>query len=536
MKQEIINEIDKLKKAIKKEKLIFLIGAGISFESPANLTTWPQLSSLKMLTTLDSNEEQLIKDKLRPEIYFQLLYNIIGKRGIFPLEIVNPEEINSKERLAYPNIIHKFLAKILKKGHIVLTTNFDNLIEIAYQELFNEKELKVIIYDEQFQTLLNKKNSLKSGVLIKIHGSFVDPSGNNTHDSIVAILQQLQKEIPYFKRKVLQKLITQYNFVVLGYSGRDDFDLFSFLLKPPDNRKIWWISHIEAIEDKWEILYKNELKRENNRIALIPIAERLSKDWEKLNSNSIVMAYSYGRMIRAKTAEFIKLLKKYEESHKEQDLSLKIEEKTQELLKKWSNSINSAEKNYILSSIFELVEKEYLDQAQSFHDKALESHINLIKAKNLFNKGKIYYKKMGRQNYENSEIELFNALKIFEDLQSISDQADLYLQLLLLRNRFGSANEGISYGEKALNLYLKIDDIEHLSKIVDISWALRGLALVSIKDVPDLPFITKREDKKHCKKVLDKSKELCYLSLKLLQQVGNRTGERGEGQTWNVLE
>lgn len=533
MKPEIFNEIKKIKRAIKKEKLVFLAGAGISIEPPSNLSAWPHLSSLKTLTDLDSNDEKLINNLVRPEIYFQLLYNVIGEKGIFPLKTINPEMINTKKRLVFPNVIHKFLAKMLKKGHIVLTTNFDNLIEIAYQETYNGKNPAVIIYDEDYQTLLKKKQSLKSAVLIKIHGSFVDPLGNDTYDSITAILQQVQKEIPHFKKQLLEKLIAQYNFVVLGYSGRDDFDLYSFFLHPLESRKIWWVSHFQADMDKWELLDKKDLMTESNEIALNPVPERTSEEWEQLNSNSIILAYSYGRKLNAHTAQFIQVLGNQNVDILENmDFGPEIEKKTYDLLQKWSYAINSAEKNYIMGNIFELLEE--FERARTFFRKAANKHIILLLARKVLNKGRIHYKKRGKKNYESSETELLKAIKIFEDLQSISDQADVCLQLLLLSNRYKIADEGSKYGEKALLLYLKIDDIEPSSKIVEISWTLRGLALVNIKDIPDLKSVSNGKNKEHYKKIIEQSKELCNLSLKLLQKVGNRTGERGEGQTWNV--
>lgn len=532
MEEILGKEIDE---AIETQQLVFLVGAGISFEPPSYLTTWPQSDCIEALTTLDPDVEKKIVYAVRPEVFFQVLYNIIGKRALMPLEVLNPATLNSEEELASPNSLHFFLAKMLLKGHIVLTTNFDDLIERAYKKITGGEKLNVAIFDEDLQNLYEQLDLLKSGILIKIHGSFLTPEGKDCRDSIVAILQQVQREFPESKRNLVKKLIAEYDLIVMGYSGQDDFDLYSFLSNPPSNRRIWWIRHLQEKDmKKWQVLLGSQLKAENEKLGSIPAPLRTPKDWEILNSNSVVIASSNGVLIKAHTAKFVEQLGKYYSPSKTPDLEAKVRQKIQTMLKQWADSINSAEKYELLAGIFEAAGGDFLDAAQVYYNKANERKARLIDAQNILKNGTIHYKEGGKEKLYVAKNELKKALNEFKELSSIVDQAETCLQLLLVHNRLGIVEEGIKYGEIAVDLYRRLAEIDS-SKIFELARALRGLALISIRGIPDVSTITKIEEKEHGIKILEEATKLCKVSFELLRRIGNRSGERGEGQTLNVL-
>jgi tetratricopeptide (TPR) repeat protein len=534
---KILHEsIYNLRNAIESTKrLVFLVGAGISFEPPSYLTTWPQSGCIKAITSIDLDTVKKLREAVRPEVFFQVLYNITGKKALIPLEVLNPVTLNSEEKLAAPNILHFFLAEMIHKGHIVLTTNFDNLIEMAYEKVTNGQKPKIAIFDTDFQNLYEELNSLKSGCLIKIHGSFVTPEGRDCRDSIIAILQQVQREFPESKRKLVKKLIEEHDLVVMGYSGQDDFDIYPFLLEPPTDKRIWWLRHLrEEDPKKWDALLKSQLEEENKVEGPKPVPLR---NYKVLNPNSIVLAYSHGILIKAHTAEFVKQLLDYHYSpppntkHK-----AKVEQKMQAILKQWVAVINSAEKHYILAGIFETAGRDFLDQAREYHNKACEIKAHLITTRNILKRGIIHYKKDRREEFENAKKELEKALKESESekLSSMADQAETCLQLLLVHNKLEIIEKGIEYGERAVNLYKQLAELDD-SKIFELAQALRGLALISSRAVPDISAITKMEERVHNIKILEESSRLCEMSLRLLQKIGNRSGERGEGQAYNVL-
>ncbi len=532
----INEEIIKLKNAIQNQRLVFIVGAGISFEAPSFLTTWPQLQCIRALIEPDSRLEALSMDKIRPEVFFQILYNVINERALIPINVLNPDLINSEEEIVFPNLIHYFLAEMINKGHVVLTTNFDNLIERAYFKSGYQKNLKVIIFDDDYKNASQELESKNLGYLIKFHGSFTSPEGKDCRDSIRAILQQVQREIPDSKLKLVKALITKYDCIVLGYSGLDDFDLYNFLITYPSNRQIWWVRHTDNKNlDSWKVFKNDQLEFENKKIGKIPQPKILSSDWEILNSFTIALSYRNGVVIEIYTRAFIELLISQITQKITSGFRQKVKSRTNEIIKNWVNGINKAERFYILSAIYEIIGEEHLEDALKYYEHAVNLHKNLIMARNLLKYCNILYKKGGNYNWSKAKDILEKLIKDFEELDSISDLANNYLQLVLINNRLNNAIDGIIYGEKAIELFNKLIDFNKNSNLFEIGQALRTLALIYSRNIPDISSIKNEEDRNENIKKLNQALQLCKLSINILFKTGNRTGLGGEGQSYNVL-
>lgn len=524
IEEEIISEF---KKDIKKSHTAFLVGAGVSIPVPSNIRALPQKDCLKTISDLDPEKINKLIHAVRPEVFFQVLYNVIGKRALNPLEIINPKFLNSEEKLVSPNLIHYFLAERIEKGHVVITTNLDCLIEEAYENITNGKELNVVLYENDYIFINRNIDKLNSGILIKFHGSFYDSRGEDSRDTIRVILEQVQIEFPEFKRQLLTKLINDYDFVVLGYSGRDDYDLFTYLLNPPSNRKIWWIKHFEDQNpNEWSIISTEQLKDKNKKIGALPISERTPDDWEVFNASSIVLAYSFGKYISPHTKNFIDRLNLRKDSESLRDPSPKLNEKIDTYLKKWAISVNKVERNEILANLFETLGGNYLNEAQNYLEKASQLKSSSLEAIKLLNFGRISYKK---GDFKTADAQLQKAVKIFERLDSISGQADCYQYLALVSIRLKSVDSGREYGEKAVNFYLQQE------KYFEVAQMLRGLALIAMTGIPDIYMIEDLSEKNRCVELLEEAKNLCTISLKILRKIGNKTGERGENQSLNLL-
>ena len=180
------------KNEVKSRNTAFIVGAGISIPAPSHIRALPQVDCIKAISDLEQEEVDKLIHTIRPEVFFQVLYNVIGNRALKPLEIINPKFLNSEDTLVSPNSFHFFLANRIRKGQIVITTNFDSLIEEAYEKLTNRKELKLILYEDDFNFVNQNTKSLKSGLLIKFHGSFYDSKGRDSRDTIRFILEQVQ--------------------------------------------------------------------------------------------------------------------------------------------------------------------------------------------------------------------------------------------------------------------------------------------------------------------------------------------------------
>lgn len=59
------------------------------------------------------------------------------------------------DQSTHPNLVHQFLAQMVRQGHYVITTNFDSLLERAIG--LEEKRLEVIITCQDFETFGDPK-------------------------------------------------------------------------------------------------------------------------------------------------------------------------------------------------------------------------------------------------------------------------------------------------------------------------------------------------------------------------------------------
>jgi tetratricopeptide (TPR) repeat protein len=134
-----------------------------------------------------------------------------------------------------PNSNHELLAAALRSGCRVFTTNFDTMIEVAYEHKYGVP-LNTAATNEEFAAIHEKWQSsgLPAGpILFKLHGCIQNMA------SIRATLSGLREAsairgpeaavgpylLPSEKRNVIKKCLKGSLLIVLGYSGGDDFDV-----------------------------------------------------------------------------------------------------------------------------------------------------------------------------------------------------------------------------------------------------------------------------------------------------------------------
>ncbi len=106
------------------EKLTFLVGAGASVDSPSQL---PSASNMmKALIKFSCTKSEVEKILTFQGLNFETLLGIIHNSLNDDLQFLDFYLESDK-----PNIEHFVLGEMLKKGHFVITTNFDFLIEHA---------------------------------------------------------------------------------------------------------------------------------------------------------------------------------------------------------------------------------------------------------------------------------------------------------------------------------------------------------------------------------------------------------------------
>ena len=226
------------------DELTFLIGAGISMEPPSYVASAQEI----VKTIIDSCVKKNISDKLLDS--FSLRYDLLIQkfRDYFD---PNLKILRYFKQDRIPNLIHLYLAEMIKKHNIVMTTNFDELIEKALG--YDDNLFRIIITENDFRNYSNPFNNQNKdlNLLYKLHGDLKNPvTGEDTSRTIISTLDTYRVggmnkilpiesyKIPFFKRACNNRTL-----IILGYSGSDDFDIVPTLLQMEQIKRIIWVSH-----------------------------------------------------------------------------------------------------------------------------------------------------------------------------------------------------------------------------------------------------------------------------------------------------
>jgi hypothetical protein len=240
------------------ESLTFLVGAGISMEPPSNLASGQEIvkaiiqygtskDAIDKISNLDLRYEHIIelfRDHFDPDLKILEYY----------------EETNEY------NVLHRFLAKMIREGQYVMTTNFDYLIEAAVG--LNDPNLEVVISQTDFDKFSDMELIKNKEILpvYKIHGSLQNPkTGDDTRNSILSTIDSFGKSkegeiffVESFKRRLFEEVCNDRTLIVMGYSGGDDFDILPTLFHMKGIKRIIWISHSSEKDQKMETYHLEE--------------------------------------------------------------------------------------------------------------------------------------------------------------------------------------------------------------------------------------------------------------------------------------
>lgn len=224
------------------KKYILLLGSGISKDAGiksgwevTNALIRQALSSDGSIKDVDSINDTELRDKYS-EIYhefptFSGLFNKLNLSG----------DINEKERRArlkpyfeetntQPTTAHKIIAKLANSGQIgfIITTNFDDLIEMALREVGITPHVITFKSDPNEYSVLPDEHRI-----FKINGSYPDE------------LKITQTDLTEYGEKVtkyLKNIFSEYGVITCGWSGNSDIALLQALLDPTihHNYPVYW--------------------------------------------------------------------------------------------------------------------------------------------------------------------------------------------------------------------------------------------------------------------------------------------------------
>jgi hypothetical protein len=232
------------------ESLAVLAGAGISLDSPSNLLAGWHFMDAVLSRILPADVPPKVAQSLisvpknqryRPGEYirFETLMMQLAQSGI-------DEDLHVLDCLdlcEHPNSNHYVLAELIRRGSVVLTTNFDRLIEIAYERSRKPGEpvLRVVYDDAQFPA--DGPQPVDGPTLWKLHGT-LSVDGQSTRASLQAtIVQIMWPSMTRNKTTFLAAVIAARDTVLVGYSGSDDLDVVPVLADTPSARAMLWVEH-----------------------------------------------------------------------------------------------------------------------------------------------------------------------------------------------------------------------------------------------------------------------------------------------------
>lgn len=222
-----------------------LLGSGVS-RSAGIATGWEITIDLakKLSIIADGTEAQ------SPEKWFQEKYNVpltysavidrLGKTPSERLGILNTyiepsaedNEVGSKN----PTLAHKAIARLVKQGiiKVILTTNFDRLIEKALEEIgISPTVISSADSTEGATPLIHS-----TCTVIKIHGDYKDTRIKNTIEEL--------NEYDVRIESLLSKIFDEFGLIICGWSAEWDFALRTQIEKTKGRRyQTYWATRHE---------------------------------------------------------------------------------------------------------------------------------------------------------------------------------------------------------------------------------------------------------------------------------------------------
>lgn len=217
--------------------LALFLGAGISRPSPSSVPTADEVrdhiyDTLASTGPIVSTQVPALR-KYLSNAPFELLMSYLAQLGSDALRAA----LSSLAGNAF-NSMHAIIGQLLiqKRIQVVLTTNFDNLLEKACGA---ESSILKVCWEPPWPT------HLAGPTILKLHGTLETPSGGDAFNSVQSTVESLSKGLPLTKTdsEALLHILKGKYCVFMGYSGRDRIDIFPLLLGAKDTTMLW-IDHV----------------------------------------------------------------------------------------------------------------------------------------------------------------------------------------------------------------------------------------------------------------------------------------------------
>ncbi len=287
--------------AAKVGKIVVVAGAGISKDSPANLPSWWDYNIILLecigqmgSKALGSNQNllnmEIVKRRISVTSVSEFFVDRIAGKHYYPLL--------SMLDGAQPNMHHFMLAQLFDLGiiHAIVTTNFDTLIEKA----FEQKKISFFVYNSPMDYYQEKDEN--SCAIYKIHGSADKP------EFAIDTIHQKLKGLSIEKRHFLQKLFAENHILFVGFSG-EDFLFGTDYIPVRANKKndfgITWIAHPGSVFNTNTQNLIDELNVDIRQLKLPDFYQNQGWDLPKVNYATNIMKETFREIAREKIFELL---------------------------------------------------------------------------------------------------------------------------------------------------------------------------------------------------------------------------------------
>lgn len=277
-----------------------LAGAGVSIPSGLasgqifNHNLWRELLPRDGFShELDPIRRWHLRPRRRPLVRFEQLVGILRDLVDPQLSILGFMEVSWQ-----PTALHRWLVEALHRRALLLTTNLESLIEIAYYQDTEHFPPQVADADEWVSCL----SAIPDHAVFKLHGTLrrcdelagvatkvaTGPTTPFATETVAATLDRVGTLVanpstfaggfvlPEFMMLALKEIVRDRDLLVVGYSGSDDFDVLPSLRQlKPHYRRVVWVDHVDKDEIRCQRLADLQIVRGRTTTVL----GRLFPDW-----------------------------------------------------------------------------------------------------------------------------------------------------------------------------------------------------------------------------------------------------------------
>ncbi len=230
-------------------QLVFFVGAGISANTGMPLV--PELLGTLLIDAFkrsvpdkaDSETFQKIITQASHMLGFEITLNSLWNSCPEAIRQLFRSLADFEGNICFPNHAHQFLARWLAKDGVVLTTNYDRLIERAASNGVNQPLVRYTeaIGSASFEHW--REDLFQGKCLFKVHGSFAAP------ESCLGALEQVGTKITGNRAELLAAIAQERPLCFVGWRGVDpDIPLLlTEVLGKKDAPPVIWV-HYEGID------------------------------------------------------------------------------------------------------------------------------------------------------------------------------------------------------------------------------------------------------------------------------------------------